>query len=73
MTTLLQPRCAQAEPVREKQQSLAWLLGKLTKETDNWKVLFYPISPPAFCIDMMAGAAAAILDHEVALKVESMY
>lgn len=60
--------------MREKQQSLARLLGKLTKETDNWKVLFfYPISPPAFCIDMMAGAAAAILDHEVALKVESAY
>lgn len=45
------------------------------KETDNWKVLFlffYPISPPSFCIDMMAGAAAAVLDHEVNLKVESM-
>lgn len=61
--------------MREKQQSLAWPLGKLMKETDNWKVLFlffYPISPPSFCIDMMAGAAATVLDHEVTLKVESM-
>lgn len=42
-------------------------------ETDNWQVLFYPTSsPPAFCIDMMAGAAAAMLDHEMTLKVEFM-
>ena len=46
----------------------------LVKETDNQQVLFYSTSSPlAFCIDMMAGAAAAILDHEITFKVEFIY
>ena len=63
-------RCSQWQVGRN-----CWLPGKfLKKKTESWQCSFYTTSlPSAFCMDMMDGAAAAILGHEVALKVESRY
>ena len=62
-------RCSQWQVGRN-----CWLPGKFLKKKKTGRCSFYPTSlSPAFCMDMMDGAAAAILGHEVALKAESRY